>query len=104
MGDFFVVVAFPQMAVLSHLGRMGRYLQSLGPKYSSSANKNICSHVERECVVDLSLVSVMRQYYKVYSTEKCFYLFSRSSLLRWNGLPGGSRHVVVRDLAGEHPE
>lgn len=45
-------------------------------------------------------VSVMRQYYKVYSTGECFYLFSRRALLRWNGLPGGSRPVLVGDLAG----
>lgn len=51
----FLFVAFPQIAVLSHVGRIGRYLQGLAPKYSSSANLNICSHVERECVVDLSL-------------------------------------------------
>lgn len=47
------------MTVLSHLGRICRYLQSLGPKYSSSANINSCSHVERECVVDLSLVECL---------------------------------------------
>lgn len=71
--DFF----FP---VLSHLVRIGIYLQSLGLKYSSSAIRNICSCVDREYVVDLSQ-SVVMQYYKVYSTEKCFYLFSRSTLL-----------------------
>lgn len=49
-------------------------------------------------------VSVMRQCYKVYSTVKLFYLFSRRALLSWNGLPGGSRPVLVGDLAGEHPE
>lgn len=56
---FFFVVAFPQMAVLNHLGRIGRYLQSLDPKYSSSANINVCTHVDRECVVDLSLVECL---------------------------------------------
>lgn len=90
------------MAVLTHLGRTCRYLQNLVPKYSSSANINICSHVERECVVHLPLVEWWGNII-VNSTEKCFYLFSRSALLRWNGLPGGSRPVVGRDLAGEHP-
>lgn len=57
--EIFFFVAFPHMTVLSHLGRICRYLQSLGPKYSSSANINSCSHVERECVVDLSLVECL---------------------------------------------
>lgn len=46
-------------------------------------------------------VSVMRQHCKVWSTEKWFSLFSTSALLRWDGLLGGNRSVLGRDLTQE---
>lgn len=67
-------------------------------KYLQSCEKRMCSESLP------SPVSMMRQSCKVCSTEKGFYLFSKSALLRWNGLLGGSRPVVGRDLTREPSE